>query len=55
MARPPRFPTGEVVRIAILVVLLAAVVVMKRRCGKAAENLFRAFDQPVADGGNVHD
>ncbi len=55
MARPPRFPTGEVVRIAVLVVLLVAVIVMKGRCGKAAESMFHAFDQSAADGGNVHD
>lgn len=55
MARPPRFPTGEVVRIGILVVLLVAVIVLKDRCGKGAENFFRVIDQPVADGGFVHD
>jgi hypothetical protein len=52
MTRPPRFPTGEVVRIAILVVLLVAVVVMKKRCGPAAESFFKVLDQPkIADGG----
>jgi len=52
MTRPPRFPTGEVIRIAILVLLLVAVVIMKRRCGSAAESMFKAFDTPkIADGG----
>ncbi len=52
MTRPPAFPTGQLVRIAILVVLLVAVVVMKNRCGKAAEQLFRAIEVPqISDGG----
>ncbi|HEX8951677.1 MAG TPA: hypothetical protein VF997_16025 [Polyangia bacterium] len=52
MTRPPPFPTGQVVRIAILVVLLVAVVFMKSRCGPAANNLFKAFDAPpTTDGG----
>ncbi len=50
--RPPAFPTGQVVRILILAVLLVAVVVMKSRCGKAAEQMFKAFDVPnSSDGG----
>lgn len=56
MARAPRFPTGEVVRIAIFVVLLVAVIVMKSRCGRAASSFFHAFDAPTApaasDGGH---
>ena len=52
MTRPPRFPTGEVVRIAILVVLLVAVIVMKQRCGSAAQSFFKVYDQPkTTDGG----
>ena len=52
MSRPPAFPTGQVVRIGILVVLLAAVLVMKSKCGTAAESMFKAFDAPQsADGG----
>ena len=52
MTRPPRFPTGEVVRIAILVLLLVAVIVMKRQCGPAAQSLFRVLDSgKIADGG----
>jgi hypothetical protein len=52
MTRPPKFPTGEVVRIAILVVLLVAVIVMKQRCGPAAESFFKVIDQPkTSDGG----
>jgi hypothetical protein len=52
MSRPPPFPTGQLVRIGILVVLLVAVLVMKRRCGPAAENLFKALDAPKStDGG----
>lgn len=49
--RPPRFPTGEVARIVILVVLLVAVIVMKSRCGRAANNFFHAFDAVAVDGG----
>ncbi len=49
--RPPAFPTGQVVRIAITVALLVAVIVMKNRCGKAAEQLFRAIDTHIVDGG----
>jgi len=51
MARPPQFPTGQVVRIAILAALLIAVIVMKSRCGTAAEQMFKAFDTPHSDGG----
>jgi hypothetical protein len=52
MSRPPSFPTGQLVRIGILVVLLAAVIVMKSRCGTAAESMFKAFDAPrTVDGG----
>ncbi len=52
MTRPPKFPTGEVVRIAILVALLVAVIVMKRRCGPAAESFFKVYDQTkIVDGG----
>ena len=52
MSRPPPFPTGQLVRIGILVVLLVAVLVMKRQCGPAAENMFKAFDAPkTSDGG----
>jgi hypothetical protein len=52
MARPPQFPTGQVVRIFILAALLVAVIVMKSRCGTAAEQMFRAMDAPVLDGGH---
>jgi hypothetical protein len=48
------FPTAQVIRIAITVALLVAVVIMKQRCGKAAVEMFRAFDQPAGvrlDGG----
>jgi len=52
MSRAPAFPTGQVVRILILVVLLVAVLVMKSKCGPAAENLFRVIDSSAtADGG----
>lgn len=52
MSRAPAFPTGQLVRIAILVVLLVAVLVVKSRCGPAAESMFRAFDPPrTSDGG----
>ncbi len=52
MKRAPRFPTGQLIQIAILVVLLVAVVIMKSRCGSAAESMFKAFDAPpTADGG----
>ena len=52
MTRPPAFPTGQVVRIAILVVLLVAVIVMKSRCGSAANSMLKAFDAPAtSDGG----
>lgn len=46
-----KFPTAEVARIALLVALLILVVVMKRRCGPAAEQMFRAFDAHAGDGG----
>ena len=51
MKRRNTFPTDQLVRIAILVLLLAAVVFMKSRCGTAAESMFRAFDAPSSDGG----
>jgi hypothetical protein len=52
MSRPPAFPTGQLVQIAILIVLLVAVILMKSRCGKAADSLFKAFDAPpTSDGG----
>ena len=54
MARPPAFPTGQLVRILVLVVLLVAVVIMKSRCGTAAEQMLKAFDGPATDGGH-HD
>jgi hypothetical protein len=54
--RPPSwFPTGQVIRIAILVALLVAVIVMKKRCGTAAERLFKAFEVPSVDGGSPTD
>jgi hypothetical protein len=40
-----------VLRILILVALLVAVIVMKKRCGTAAERLFKAFDVSTLDGG----
>ena len=50
--RAPAFPTGQLVRIGTLLVLLVAVLFMKSRCGPAAEQLFRAIDAPKsADGG----
>ena len=55
MARPPQFPTGQVVRIAILAALLIAVIVMKKRCGTAAEQMFKAFDAPSVSDGGRHD
>jgi hypothetical protein len=51
MTRPPTFPTGQLIRIAILVVLLVAILVLKRRCGPAAESMVRALDAPASDGG----
>jgi hypothetical protein len=52
MTRPPAFPTGQLIQIGILVVLLVAVVVMKSKCGTAAESMFKALDAPPsADGG----
>lgn len=52
MSRPPPFPTGQLVRIAILVALLVAVLFMKSRCGPAAESLFKVLDTPNStDGG----
>jgi hypothetical protein len=52
MSRAPKFPTGQLVQIGILVALLVAVVIMKSRCGTAAESMFKAFDAPLtADGG----
>jgi hypothetical protein len=52
MTRPPAFPTGQVIRILILVVLLVAVLVMKSKCGPAAENLFKVIGSaPTSDGG----
>lgn len=43
--------TGQLIRIALLILMLVAVVIMKRRCGPAAESMFHAFDVPVTDGG----
>ena len=55
MSRAPAFPTGQLVRIGTLVVLLVAVLVMKSRCGSAANSMLKAFDAPPAsvagDGG----
>ena len=53
MSRPPPFPTGQLVRIGILVVLLVAVLVMKSRCGPAAENLFKVLDAPKSSDGGL--
>ena len=48
MSRPPPFPTGQLVpHRASSSVLLVAVLVMKRRCGPAAESMFKAFDAPT--------
>ncbi len=52
MKRAPAFPRAEVARIVILVLLLVAVVLMKRRCGSAAVSFFRAIDVPAVDGGH---
>jgi hypothetical protein len=50
--RPPAFPTGQVVRIFILAALCVAIIVMKKRCGTAAENMFKAIETPQnVDGG----
>ena len=46
MSRPPTFPTAQVVRIAVLVALLVAVIVLKGRCGQMGGQLFRTFDAP---------
>jgi hypothetical protein len=43
--------TGQLLRIVVLVLLLVGVVLMKRRCGRAAESMFRAFDITNVDGG----
>ena len=52
MTRAPKLPTGQLLQIGILIALLVAVVIMKSRCGPAAESLFKAFDAPpTADGG----
>jgi hypothetical protein len=40
-----KFPTGQVVRIALTVALLVAVIVLKQRCGAATGELFRALEQ----------
>ena len=48
------FPTGQVIRIVITTVLLVAVLVMKQRCGKAAIEMFRAFDAHVDAGGTTN-
>jgi len=53
MSRPPPFPTGQLVRIGTLVVLLVAVLFMKSRCGPAAENLFKALDAPKSSDGGL--
>ncbi|MGZ3408446.1 MAG: hypothetical protein ACXVAN_18475 [Polyangia bacterium] len=53
MTRPPAFPTGQLVRIAILIVLLVAVIFMKSRCGKAADSMFKAFDAPQSSDGGL--
>ena len=53
MRKAPRFPTGEVVRIAVLVVLLVGIIVLKSRCGRAASSLIHAFDVTApSDGGH---
>jgi len=49
--RPPPFPTGQVIRILLLVAMLVGVVVLKKRCGTAAEQLFKVIDVPASDGG----
>jgi len=52
MTRAPKFPTSQVIRIVTLVALLVAVLVMKSKCGPAAENLFKVIDSaPTSDGG----
>jgi len=36
----------------LVVVLLVAVIVMKQRCGSAAQSFFKVYDQPkTTDGG----
>jgi hypothetical protein len=46
--------TGELLRIALLLVLLVAIIVMRGHCGTTAGRLFRAFEvKPAVDGGGT--
>ena len=50
--RAPAFPTGQVVRIVMLLGLCIAIIVLKSRCGTATEQLFKAIGTPQnVDGG----
>ena len=50
----PRFPTGEVMRIVMLVVALVFVLMMRQGCADGVARFFGAFAPPpgaTADGG----
>jgi hypothetical protein len=51
-------PTRQLITIAITIACLVGVIVMKRRCATAVDQMFRAMDQPgprSADGGAAND
>jgi hypothetical protein len=52
--RRAAFPTASVLRIALLLTALIAVVVLRSRCGSALGTLFHAIDS-AGDGGASHD
>ena len=52
--RRVEFPTASVLRIALLITALVAVIVLRARCGGAIGTLFRAIDT-AGDGGAPHD
>ena len=52
--RRAAFPTASVLRIALLLTTLIAVIVLRSRCGGAIGTLFRAIDT-AGDGGAVRD
>jgi hypothetical protein len=46
---------GQLVRIAVTLALLVAIIVTKARCGKAVSGLFKVIDEkPSADAGQVN-
>jgi hypothetical protein len=47
-----RIPAGQIIAIVMTIAALVGVLLLKRQCGAAMGNLFRALDTVAVDGGH---